>query len=231
MTEPTLRNVPALKVASFEIEIHTVRALRRRGNLHRGWSTGFPLGLAFGLRRGSHELDCGLDATKRLPGWRAGRRRQFFDRHILHLHQRNATRMHLRRDLAIQRDVGIGLGVVDREHVIDPHLDAWPFGADAVCIPAKNIDDLLQSLRIDRLRNDLAPTKLVIDLSKPPVTAIDLIAAHVRPAAHPLAANLNAAVDQARRGIAAALDGHLQLEVLIPLLGADEVVRPDLLRP
>ena len=104
-----------------------------------------------------------------------------------------------------RRDVLVLLGVVDRQHAIDPRLDARPFGADAVFIPAEDIDDLVQRRGIDGLGDDLVAAEFIVDLSEPARAAVHLIAAHVRTTRHAQAANLDAAVDHAGLRIAAAL--------------------------
>ena len=116
--------------------------------------------------------------------------------------------MDLRPDLAVERDVRVRLGVVDAEHDIDPRLDARPLGADAVFIPAEDVHGLVErGLLLRRGRPDHAiAAKLVVNFPKPPRAAVHLIPAHVRPARHAHAADLDATIDQARGRIAAALD-------------------------
>ena len=190
------------------------------------------LSLAFGLPLWSDEFARGLDATQRFPSWCARCRRQFFDRHVFDLHEASATTVHLRADETIQRDVFVRLGEVDAEDAIDPGLDARAFGADAVFVPAGDIDDLVErGLLLGRgCPDDLVAPSLVVDFAEPARAAIHLIAAHVRTAGHAHAADLNAAVEHAGLRIAADFDFELQLEVLVVLLRADEVVLFDLLR-
>ena len=69
----------------------------------------------------------------------------------------------------------------------------------------------------------------VVDLAKPTLAAVDLVAAHVSAPRDSDAADLDAAVEHTGGGIAAALDLDLELEVLETLLGADEIVVGDLL--
>ena len=189
-------------------------------------------GIRLRLRRRGYELARGIHATEAFPSRRARCGRQLFDRHILHLHQAHAATVHLRADEPVQRDVLVRLNVVHAMHAVDPGLNARPFGADAVLIPAKNVHRLVQCRLLFRgwSPDDLVAAELVINFAEPSGPAVHLIARHVRAAGHAQAANLDAAVEHAGLGIAADLDLELQLKVLIALLGADEVVLLDLLR-
>ena len=172
-----------------------------------------------------------LNATDAFPRGRTRRGGQFFNRHVFDLHEADATAVHLRGDVAVKRDVGIGLRVVHAMHAIDPGLNTRPFRADAILIPAEDVDSLVQrGLLLRRgCPDDFVAAMLVVDLAEPARAAIDLIAAH-RAAFGPHTANLDTAVNEARLRITADLDLELQLEVLIRLLRADEVVLLDLLR-
>ena len=185
------------------------------------------IGLRFRRQFGLHAFD----AADAFPSGCTGRGGQFFDGNVFDLHEANAAAVHLRGDVAIERDVGVGFGVVHAVDAIDPGLDARAFGTDAVFVPTEDIDGLVErGLLLGRgCPDDFVAAVLVVNFAEPSRAAIDLITAH-RPVLRPHAADLNAAIQHARLRIAADLDLELQLEVLIRLLRADEVVLLDLLR-
>jgi hypothetical protein len=171
-----------------------------------------------------------VHAAQRFPRRSAGCGRQFLDGDVLELDQAHAAAVDLHGDLAIERDVLAVLGEVGRRHAVDPDADARALGADAVFVPAVNVHDLVECGLVERLGDDAVAAEFVVDLAEPALAAVDLVAAHVMPAGHAHAADLDAAVDHARGRIAAALDLQLQLEVLVAPLRGDEVVVGNLVR-
>ena len=229
MMEPTLGNVPALEISGLEIKVHPVFSLGRNGNrLARDpRRTGTRVSL---LRCRRRFLQRRFETTQRFPGRSAGCRGKLDDGHVLDLHQCHPAGVNLGSDHSIESDVGVLLGVVRRQHVIDPDADSRPLRADPIFVPAVDIDDLRQCLGIDRLGDDRPPAIFVIDFPEPTRTTVDLVASHVGATGHPLTAHLDPAVDQACFGITAALDRQLQFEILEGALGREEEVLRDLLR-
>jgi hypothetical protein len=136
--------------------------------------------------------------------------------------------VNLGADVAVEGDVGIGLGVVDAEDAVDPGLDAGAFGADGVFVPAEGVDDFVEGGLLLRGGgpDDFVAAVFVVDFAEPACAAVDLVAGHGGAVAD--GADLDAGVDEACFGIARALDFEFELEVLEAALGGDEEVFRDL---
>ena len=106
--------------ATHALHIIVARVLAGSGRLGR-----------LGLLRGGLHL---------VPRKRTGCRRQFFDRDILSLDHRHATRVDLEADLAVGGDVRLGLDVIECRHAIDPAADAVALGKDAILVPLAFLD-------------------------------------------------------------------------------------------
>ena len=156
-----------------------------------------------------------------VPRERTGGRRQFFNRDVLSLDHRHATRVDLEADLAVGGDVRRGLDVIQRGHAVDPAADAIPFRKDAILVPLAFLDGGEDRGGILGFGDDLVTTALVVDLAIPALAVVDLIAAHLGAVRHADAADLHAAVDEAR---AREAELHAQVEVLVGPLGREEEV-------
>ena len=129
--------------------------------------------------------------------------------------------MHLDADLAVGRDVRLGLDVIERRHAVDPAADAVALGDDAVLVPFAFLHGGEHGGGVLRVRDDLVAAALVVELAVPALAVVDLIAAHLGAVRHAHAAHLHAAVDEARAGQAQL---EAEVEVLVGLLGREEEV-------
>ena len=137
--------------------------------------------------------------------------------------------MDLGGDVAVEGDVGVGLGVVDAVDAVDPGLDAGAFGADGVVVPAEDVDGFVEGglLFGGGGPDDFVAAVFVVDFAEPAGAAVDLVAAHG--GAVTKGADLDAGVEHAGFGIAGDFDFEFELEVGVGFLGGDEVVFGDFL--
>ena len=162
-----------------------------------------------------------------VPGQRARRGGQLFDRDVLGLDDRHAAGVDLDADLAVGRDVRGGLDVIERRHAVDPAADAVALGEDAILVPLALLHGGEDGGRVLRFGDDLVAAALVVDLAIPALAVIYLVATHLSAVRDAHAADLHAAVDEARAGQAQL---EAKVEVLIGLLGREEEVLRDLRR-
>ena len=139
--------------------------------------------------------------------------------------------MNLRSDDAIERNLGILLGVITHLHPIDPDLDAGALGEDAILVPPIGIHLGGELTGIERFGEDQAAAVFIVDLAKPALTAVHLIALDRAPRIilQPLAPYLNTAVDEPRLRVSRALDLEAQVKVGEGFLGGNEAVARELL--
>ena len=175
--------------------------------------------LAGGRRLGGLRLL--RDGLHLIPGERARGRRQLFDRNVLGLDHRHAAGVDLDADLAVGRDVRGGLDIIERRHAVDPAADAVALGKDAILVPLALLHGGEDGGRVLRFGDDLVAAALVVDLAIPALAVVDLVAAHLGAVRNPHAADLHAAVDEARAGQAQL---KAEVEVLIGLLSREEEV-------
>ena len=147
--------------------------------------------------------------------------------------------MDLDADFPRLHDLFIRLGVVHALHAIDPRLDAPPVGADDVFVPVVALDDRVERLHV-RLGHQFVATRFVVDRAVPArLAVVALVAGHLGIIRHALAADLEAAVHEAR---ARELDFETHDEVpvvlharekfvLLHLLGERAAANLALLRP
>ena len=129
--------------------------------------------------------------------------------------------MDLDADLAVGRDIEVGLGVIERRHPVHPAANAAAFGEDAVFVPFAFLDGGEHGLGVSRIGDDFVAAAFVVEFTVPTGTVVDLEAAHLGTVWDADAADLDAAVDEAGAGEA---QFEAQVEVLIPLLGGEELV-------
>ena len=135
-----------------------------------------------------------------VPGQRARRGGQLFDRDVLGLDDRHAAGVDLDADLAVGRDVRRGLDVIERRDAVDPAADAVALGEDAIFVPLAFLHGGEDRGRVLRFGDDLVAAALVVDLAIPALAVIYLVAAHLGAVRDAHAAHLDAAVDEARAG-------------------------------
>ena len=166
-----------------------------------------------------------------IPGRGPGCWRQLADSDVFHLHHDLASTVNLRGNDAIERNVGILLGVITHLHPVDPNLDARALGEDAVLVPPVGIHLGGELTGIERFGEDQAAPVFIVDLAKPTLAAVHLVALDRARGIilQPLAADLNAAVDEPRLRVTRALDLEAQVKVRISFLGGNEAVARKLL--
>ena len=156
-----------------------------------------------------------------VPSERTRGSRQFLDRDILGLDHRHATGMNLDGDLAVGRDVRLGLNVIECRHAVNPAADTGAFGEDAVLVPLAFLHGGEHAGGVFRFGDDFIAAALVVDLTIPALTVIHLIAAHLGTVRDADATHLDAAVDEARAGQAQL---ESQIEILVRLLRREEEI-------
>ena len=179
--------------------------------------------LAGGRRLGGLRLL--RDGLHLVPGQRARRGGQLFDRDVLGLDHRHAAGVNLDSDLTVGGDVRLGLEVIQRRDAVDPAADAVALGEDAILVPLAFLDGGEDGGGVLGFGDDLVAAALVVDLPVPALAVVDLIAAHLGAVRDTHAAHLDAAVDETRAGEA---ELHAKVEILVGLLGREEEVLRDL---
>jgi hypothetical protein len=113
------------------------------------------------------------------PGHLGGGRGQFLDLDVLGLDDGFAAGMDLEADPAVRRDSGVGLGVIQRRHAVDPGAEPATLGADAVLVPVAFLDRGLDGLGVGRVGDDLVAAALVVELAVPTRPEVHLITRHL----------------------------------------------------
>ena len=135
-----------------------------------------------------------------VPSERTRGSRQFLDRDILGLDHRHATGMNLDGDLAVGRDVRLGLNVIECRHAVNPAADTGAFGEDAVLVPLAFLHGGEHAGGVFRFGDYFIAAALVVDLAVPALAVVHLIAAHLRAIRHTHAAHLDPAINETRAG-------------------------------
>lgn len=98
----------------------------------------------------------------------------------------------LERNEARQRDLGILLGIITGQNLIDPKTDSRSFGANAIIIPP--FLDRRSGLLAHPISDDLAPTRFVVKLPPPSRSDISLVSNHLVMILDSFAPNLNSGI-------------------------------------
>lgn len=202
--------------------------LALRFSLGGGLLAGFLRGLVLAFRR--RFFECRIESAEGFPCWRVLGRRKFFNRDIFYLNECHTSPVDLWGDDTIKCDVGIYLGIVGGENIVDPHLDACPLSADPVFVPAEGIDGFLERRFIDGQGDGLSAAVLIVDFSEPIIPAVDLVTGHAFSLREADTANLDATVYKPGFRISTAFDFQFQLKILEALFGGDEIVCLDVFR-
>jgi len=171
------------------------------------------------LLRGAGAVHVGF-----FPNRRAGCWRQWFDHHLLHLHQKPAAAVSLESEDAVARNGGVGLGEIVGEFAIDPSPDARALAENAVVVPIPILDGFGEGGRIDRFGDRFVSTGFIVDIAPVTDAGVHLIAGHFMAALLALAADLEAGVLET--GALDQTDFEFQVEVFIRAgRGKEGVVR------